>query len=61
MTGEELNSEIPRFPHVNSEFLDTHDDAFDQKLRRRFAEIENGTAVGIPAEEVFTRLRKKYN
>lgn len=33
---------------------------FDAELRRRIAEIENGTAIGIPASEVFSRMEKTY-
>lgn len=33
------------------------DAAWDAEIRRRIAEIENGTAELIPAEEVFARLR----
>ncbi len=32
--------------------------AWKQEARRRLAEIENGTVQGIPAEEVFARVRK---
>ncbi|MEK6258082.1 MAG: addiction module protein [Planctomycetota bacterium] len=34
--------------------------AWDAELARRMAEIENGTAVFVPAEEVFAQLRAKY-
>jgi putative addiction module component (TIGR02574 family) len=34
--------------------------AWDVVLQRRLAEIESGKAVGVPAEEVLARLRKKY-
>ncbi len=33
------------------------DAAWDAEIRHRIAEIENGTAELIPAEEVFARLR----
>lgn len=32
--------------------------AWDEEIRRRIAEIENGTAKLIPAEEVFVELRR---
>jgi putative addiction module component (TIGR02574 family) len=34
--------------------------AWDAELARRFAEIDSGKAVGIPAEDVLARLREKY-
>lgn len=34
--------------------------AWDAELARRAAEIDSGGAVGIPAEQVFSELRKKY-
>ena len=34
------------------------DAAWDAEIRRRVAEIENGTAELIPAKEVFARLRR---
>ena len=36
------------------------EEAWDQELARRMAQIESGEAVTIPAEEVFARLREKY-
>jgi len=35
--------------------------AWDAELGRRFAEIEGGTAVGKPAEQVFAELRERYS
>jgi putative addiction module component (TIGR02574 family) len=32
--------------------------AWDEEIRRRIAEIENGTAKLIPADEVFARARR---
>lgn len=32
--------------------------AWDEEIRRRLAEIENGTAQLIPAEEVFAEVRR---
>lgn len=32
--------------------------AWDEEIRRRLAEIENGTAKLIPAEEVFAEVRR---
>lgn len=34
------------------------DAAWDAEIKRRIAEIENGTAKLIPAEEVLARLRR---
>jgi putative addiction module component (TIGR02574 family) len=34
---------------------------WDSELTRRAAEIENGSVVGIPATDVFARLREKYS
>lgn len=34
------------------------DAAWDAEIKRRIAEIENGTADLVPAEEVFARLRR---
>ncbi|MBW3543159.1 MAG: addiction module protein [Planctomycetes bacterium] len=35
--------------------------AWDEELGRRLKDIESGSAVGIPADEVFAALRKKYS
>jgi putative addiction module component (TIGR02574 family) len=35
------------------------DAAWDAEIKQRIAEIENGTAKLIPAEEVFARLRRQ--
>lgn len=37
------------------------EDAWHEELIRRNAEIEAGTAVGIPAEQVFKALREKFS
>lgn len=34
------------------------DAAWDEEIQRRLAEIDNGTAKLIPAEEVFAELRR---
>jgi putative addiction module component (TIGR02574 family) len=36
------------------------DPAFNAELARRVADIRSGRALGIPAEEVFAELRRKY-
>ncbi|MCI0640766.1 MAG: addiction module protein [Gemmataceae bacterium] len=47
--------------------LDSEDDgeevaaAWEAELERRWAGIENGKTVGIPAEQVAADLRKKYS
>jgi putative addiction module component (TIGR02574 family) len=35
--------------------------AWDAELARRADEIQRGTAVGKPAEQVFAELREKYS
>jgi putative addiction module component (TIGR02574 family) len=35
------------------------EEAWDREIERRVAEIERGEAKLIPAEEVFTRLRRR--
>ena len=35
--------------------------AWDRELARRSEEIDNGTAIGEPAEKVFAELRRKYS
>lgn len=37
------------------------DEAWHEELIRRNAQIEAGTAVGIPAEQVFKALREKFS
>jgi len=37
------------------------EDAWHDELVRRNAEIEAGTAVGLPAEQVFQALREKFS
>lgn len=34
------------------------DAAWDEELRKRIAEVENGTAKLVPADEVFARVRR---
>lgn len=34
------------------------DAAWDEEMRKRIAEVENGTAKLIPADEVFARVRR---
>lgn len=51
--------------HFLIETLDVDDEedveeAWQEEIVRRNAEIEAGTAVGIPAEQVFKSLREKY-
>lgn len=36
-------------------------EAWDTELNRRFKEIEEGRAVGRPAEDVFEEIRRKYS
>jgi len=50
----QLAEEILATVHEVDEELDP---AWDAEIKRRVAEIENGTAELIPAEQVFARLR----
>ena len=34
--------------------------AWTQELERRLADFESGRVKGVPAEEVFAKLREKY-
>ena len=51
----QLAEEILATIHSEDEEVDA---AWDAEIKRRIAEIENGTAELIPAEEVFARLRR---
>ena len=51
----QLAEEILATVHEVDEEVDT---AWDAEIKRRIAEVENGTARLIPAEEVFARLRR---
>jgi len=51
----QLAEEILATVHESDEEVDA---AWDAEIKRRIAEVENGTATLIPAEEVFTRLRR---
>ena len=51
----QLAEEILATVHETDEEVDA---AWDAEIKRRVAEIENGTAELIPAEEVFARLRR---
>ncbi|GEP44554.1 addiction module protein [Brevifollis gellanilyticus] len=37
-----------------------YEEAWDKVIERRSEEIRSGVAVGIPAEEVFAEIRRKY-
>ena len=37
-----------------------YEQAWDQELDRRSKEIHSGAVIGIPAEEVFAEIRRKY-
>lgn len=50
-----LAEEILATVHELDEEVDA---AWDAEIKRRIAEVENGTAKLIPAEEVFARLRR---
>lgn len=51
----QLAEEILATVHEQDEEVDA---AWDAEIKRRIAEVENGTAKLIPAEEVFARLRR---
>jgi putative addiction module component (TIGR02574 family) len=51
----QLAEEILATVHEVDEGVDA---AWDAEIKRRMAEVENGTAKLIPAEEVFARLRR---
>jgi putative addiction module component (TIGR02574 family) len=51
----QLAEEILATVHEIDEDVDA---AWDAEIKRRMAEVENGTAKLIPAEEVFARLRR---
>jgi putative addiction module component (TIGR02574 family) len=71
---QELKNELKLLPpkqraelaHFLIESLDQESDpdaeaAWDKELERRVHEIKSGQAQGIPAEEVFAKLREKYS
>jgi putative addiction module component (TIGR02574 family) len=45
---------------LDDEVEDDVEAAWDAELTRRFAEIDSGQAVGIPAHEAIERLRQKH-
>ena len=54
-----------RLAHILISSLDKEpqqdvDNAWDAELERRIQDILNGKVKGIPAEEVFAKLREKY-
>ncbi len=70
---DQLKDQLSRLPiktraelaHFLIESLDGEADddweaTWEVELDRRMAEIENGTVVGIPADEVFAALRAKH-
>ena len=73
MTTEELKSQLSRLPieqraDLAYYLLDTLEPgidagveaAWDAELARRGEEIRSGAVVGVPADSVFARLRKRY-
>ncbi len=74
--AEKLKAELAALPpedraelaHFLMESLDEHEEtdpdwdaAWAIELERRWKEIESGKEKGVPAEEVFRRLREKYS
>jgi putative addiction module component (TIGR02574 family) len=43
------------------ELEEGYHEAWEAELDRRFKEIEDGTAVGRPAQEAFDEIRRKYS
>jgi len=73
MTNDELKSQLLQLPDdVRADLalallqsLDAGEETASKEslqavLRRREREIIDGTAIGVPAAEVFARLRTKY-
>ena len=71
---DQLKDQLGRLPiktraelaHFLIESLDGEPDddweaAWDAELARRMESVENGTVVGIPADEVFAALRAKHS
>lgn len=48
--AEELLASLESDPEIDA--------AWDEELRKRIAEVENGTAKLVPADEVFGRVRR---
>jgi putative addiction module component (TIGR02574 family) len=46
---------------LDPEMDDDAEAAWEAELARRAEEIDSGRAVGVPAEQVFAELRKKYS
>ena len=46
--------------HDDEEFPTVSEEEFNQELLRRMEEMESGKVAGIPAEEVFEEMRRKY-
>ena len=74
MTLEELKAEALKLPDMEREWLadflyasvdgEEEDEAvvelsWREEIHRRIEEIDSGADVGIPAEEVFARLRSR--
>jgi putative addiction module component (TIGR02574 family) len=63
--GELTNAEKADLAHFLIHSLDEEDGdveaAWDEELLRRTNEIKSGEAIGKPAEQVFSELRKKYS
>jgi putative addiction module component (TIGR02574 family) len=51
-------TEVARF--LLKSLDEDQESAFDKELERRVNEIRSGRARGIPAEQVFAKLREKY-
>lgn len=73
MTTDELKSHLLQLPQdVRADLAYLLIDSLDEDsseievndiretLHRRESEIRNGTAIGIPADAILERLRKKY-
>ncbi|MSU78494.1 MAG: addiction module component [Gemmataceae bacterium] len=73
-TVQEFKQELQSLPapqraelaHFLIESLDDEHDldaeaAWDKEIEFRLTEIQSGKAQGIPAEEVFAKIREKYS
>ena len=71
MTVQELHAEASKLPPeqaaelIDLLLVDTYskpdpaiDEAWGREIDRRLAELESGKVKGIPADEVFTEVRK---
>lgn len=57
----ELGRFLAELPDADAgELADEWDEEYVAELNRRLADLDSGKDPGVPAEEVFRRLREKY-